>query len=85
MPHGGLEHGALFLLCDKLISSQMDRYIFAPLDERRDFPKPRFICLPHGVTKDDVSQWFNSISFRSAGHGHRPETASLVADGCPTC
>ena len=85
VPHGGLEHGALFLLCDKLISSQMDRYIFAPLDEEhfRDFPKPRFICLPHGVTKDDVSQWFNSIPFDLLVTATRPETASLVADGTP--
>ncbi|HML56238.1 MAG TPA: CDP-glycerol glycerophosphotransferase family protein [Solidesulfovibrio magneticus] len=85
VPHGGLEHGALFLTCDKLISSQMDRYIFAPLEEQhyRDFPRPKFVCLPHGVTKDDVSQWFNSIPFDLFITATRPETASLIEDGTP--
>ena len=83
--HGSLEHKALFLTCAKLISSQMDRYIFAPLDELyyNDFSKPKYICLPHGVTKDDVSQWFNSIPFDLFIAATHAEAASITDDGTP--
>ncbi|WP_286181837.1 CDP-glycerol glycerophosphotransferase family protein [Desulfovibrio sp. Huiquan2017] len=83
IPHGSVEHGALFLTCAKLISSQMDRYIFTPLEEQyySDFPKPKFICLPHGVTKDDVSRWFNSIPFDLFIAATHAETASITNDG----
>lgn len=83
--HGSMEHKALFLTCAKLISSQMDRYIFAPIEERyySDFPKPKFICLPHGVTKDDVSQWFNSIPFDLFIAATHAEAASITDDGTP--
>jgi glycosyltransferase involved in cell wall biosynthesis len=81
--HGSLEHGALFLTCAKLISSQMDRYIFEPLEEQyySDFSKPKFVCLPHGVTKDDVSGWFNSIPFDLFIAATRAEAASITDDG----
>jgi len=83
--HGSMEHGALFLTCAKLISSQMDNYIFSPLDEQyySDFCKPKFICLPHGVTKDDVSQWFNSIPFDLFIAATYAEAASITDDGTP--
>lgn len=82
VPHGGMEHHALFLNSTKLISSQMDRYIFEPVEERyfSDFTWPEFICLPHGVTKDDVSDWFNSIPFDLFIAATRDEAASITAD-----
>lgn len=85
IPFGGLEHKALFLCCAKLISSQMDRYIFSPLEERffADFPRPHFICLPHGVTKDDVSEWFNTIPFDLFIAATHQEAASIADDGTP--
>lgn len=84
-PHGEMEHHALFLNCVKLISSQMDRYIFQPLDERyvTDFPRPQFVCLPHGVTKDDVSDWFNSIPFDIFIAATHSEARSITEDGSP--
>ncbi|WP_052279019.1 bifunctional glycosyltransferase/CDP-glycerol:glycerophosphate glycerophosphotransferase [Solidesulfovibrio magneticus] len=83
--HGSVEHGALFLLSRKLISSQRDRYIFAPLEEQyfRDFPKPQFICLAHGVIKDDMSPWLNTVPcdiFISSTHD---EARSISGDGSP--
>lgn len=83
--HGSMEHWVLFLVCAKLISSQMDRYIFNPLEERffTDFPRPQFVCLPHGVTKDDVSGWFNSIPFDLFIAATHDEKASITADGTP--
>ena len=84
-PHGETEHHALFLNCAKLVSSQMDRYIFQPLEERyfTDFPRPQFVCLPHGVTKDDVSGWFNNIPFDLFVAATRDEAKSITGDGTP--
>jgi glycosyltransferase involved in cell wall biosynthesis len=81
--HGSDTHKLLYLNCAKLISSQMDRYIFTVVEEKffADFPKPKFVCLPHGVTKDDVSGWFNSIPFDLFITATHDETASIVIDG----
>jgi glycosyltransferase involved in cell wall biosynthesis len=83
--HGEMEHHALYLNCAKLVSSQMDCYIFRPLEERyfTDYPGPQFVCLPHGVTKDDVSGWFNSIPFDLFVAATRDEAKSITADGTP--
>ncbi|CCO22592.1 bifunctional glycosyltransferase/CDP-glycerol:glycerophosphate glycerophosphotransferase [Maridesulfovibrio hydrothermalis] len=83
--HGSVEHKALFLLSSKLISSQMDRYIFEPLEDKyyHDFLRPQFINLPHGVTKDDVSGWFNSIPFDLFIAATKPEAKSISENGTP--
>lgn len=85
VPHGKLEHYALYLNSRHLVSSQMDQYIFRPLDERyiSDFPRPNFVCLPHGVTKDDVSNWFNSIPFDLFVAATRDEARSIIEDKTP--
>ena len=85
VPFGSVEHKALFILCANLISSQMDRYIFTIPDEDcfADLRCSRFICLPHGVTKDDVSGWFNSIPFDGFVAATSDEAASIVSDGTP--
>ncbi|NHZ45720.1 bifunctional glycosyltransferase/CDP-glycerol:glycerophosphate glycerophosphotransferase [Nitratidesulfovibrio liaohensis] len=82
VPHGEMEYFALHLNCTHLISSQMDQYIFRPLNEcyTSDFVKPRFVCLPHGVTKDDVSDWFNSIPFDLFVAATQDEARSITAD-----
>jgi glycosyltransferase involved in cell wall biosynthesis len=83
--HGSVEHSLLFLLCSKLISSQMDRYIFIPLEEKffSDFLRHKFVCLPHGVTKDNMSGWFNGIPFDLFVTATNDETASITDDGTP--
>ena len=83
VPHGSMEHFALFLNCTHLISSHMDRYIYAPLEERffTDFPRPQYTCLQHGVTKDDISNWLNGIAFDFFITVTHDEDASFVNDG----
>lgn len=83
--HGSVEHGALFLLSRKLISSQRDRYIFAPLEEQyfSDFSKPQFICLAHGVIKDDMSPWLNTIPCDIFISSTYDEARSISGDGTP--
>ena len=85
VPFGSVEHKALFILCANLISSQMDRYIFTIPDEHcfADLRDSRFICLPHGVTKDDVSGWFNSIPFDGFVAATCDEAASITGNGTP--
>lgn len=81
--HGSMEHLALFLNCAHLISSHMDKYIYAPLEERffTDFPKPQYTCLQHGVTKDDISNWLNPINFNFFVTVTHDEYSSFVNDG----
>ncbi len=85
IPYGSVEHKALFTLCANLISSQMDRYIFSFPDDQffADLRNFRFVCLPHGVTKDDVSAWFNPIPFDGFVAATSDEAASIVNDGTP--
>ena len=83
--HGEMEHYALFLNSTHLISSQMDQYVFRPLDERyiSDFSLPNFVCLPHGVTKDNVSNWFNNIPFDLFVAATRDEVRSITENNTP--
>ncbi|AMK10060.1 bifunctional glycosyltransferase/CDP-glycerol:glycerophosphate glycerophosphotransferase [Pseudodesulfovibrio indicus] len=83
VPHGTMEHFALFLSASKLVSSQMDVYIYAPLEERyySDFQRPKFICLQHGVTKEDISSWLNPVPIDLFVTASPAEYASIVSDG----
>lgn len=85
LAHGSAEHGALFLCCSALISSQMDTYIFRPLEERYfcDFPRPFFVGLQHGVIKDDMSRWLNTIPFDLFITSTHAEKTSITDDGTP--
>lgn len=59
--HGSREH--LIALChaDILASSHVDKFITDPLpDGYRAFKRWKFVFLQHGVTKDNLSRWFNS-------------------------
>lgn len=54
----------LFLLSDKIISSQADDVILQPFGNYSYYYqdlllKQKFIFLQHGITKDDVSDWLN--------------------------
>lgn len=83
--HGSHAHTLLYLNAKNLVSSQMDEYIFKRVDEAffSDFSKPKFICLPHGVTKDDVSDWFNTIPFDLFIAATPMEAASIAENGSP--
>ncbi len=62
VPYLSQEHKILALLCDKIISSQGEDYVFRPFFEAAFFFKDilhrqKFIFLQHGITKDDLSGW----------------------------
>lgn len=56
---GSYEYEDALRRCDKIISSHTDLYV---MDYFRDgsLLEKDFIFLQHGVTKDDMSSWFNS-------------------------
>lgn len=83
--YGEMEHYALYLNSTHLISSQMDQYVFRPLEEQyiSDFSVPNFVCLPHGVTKDNVSDWFNTIPFDLFVAATHDEVRSITTDNTP--
>lgn len=59
--HGSLKWRLLMLNCDKLISSHMDVPICRPPQIMRlRNASWDFICLQHGVIKDDLSRWLNT-------------------------
>ncbi|MEB3767531.1 CDP-glycerol glycerophosphotransferase family protein [Acinetobacter sp. MD2] len=45
--------------CSKIISSHLDRYVNNYFGDEYEYSK-KFIFLQHGLTKDDMSNWFNS-------------------------
>ncbi|GAB1409750.1 hypothetical protein MASR1M90_09040 [Desulfovibrionales bacterium] len=63
IPFGSMEHNVLFLTATKLISSQMDTYIYAWLEDKyySDLKKFKYISLQHGVIKENLSPWLNTI------------------------
>ncbi len=78
------KHKLLYLLSDYNISAQADAVTLNPFlgHDRpyRDFYKPRFIFLQHGVTKDDLSGWLNRYAKNFAGFVTTadPEYTSIV-------
>lgn len=44
--------------CDKVISSHLDKYVNNYFGDEYGFTK-KFVFLQHGITKDDLSSWFN--------------------------
>ena len=83
IPFGSIEHKALFLLAENLISSQMDRYIFAFLDDKYygDLRHCKFISLQHGVIKEDLSPWLNTVDMDLFVTTTEGERRSIVDDG----
>lgn len=61
--YNSIRYKLLFLLADKVISSQADHWTFNPFPERdiyyKDLYDADFIFLQHGITKDDLSKWLN--------------------------
>lgn len=60
---GSREHTLLMLSCAHVLSSHARREVSDPLDARRFGPRRwAYTFLQHGVTKGDVSRWFNTKS-----------------------
>lgn len=72
----------LLLNASYVISSHMD-YAEGGLDRRR-YGKSmnwRFVAIPHGISKDDVSHWFNSVRIDLIATTSPAERDSMAADG----
>ena len=85
LAHESMEHYLLFLSCKKLISSQTDKYIYSPFNEQycSDFPKPQYVCLRHGVSKDNISNRVNGIPIDFFVTVTNDEWQSFVIDKGP--
>ena len=83
VPFGSLEHKALFLLARAIISSQMDTYVHALLEDEHyaDLRRCKFVCLQHGVTKEDISPWLNTMEIDLFASLTADEYHSIVDDG----
>lgn len=62
VPFHSTKHKILSLLCDKIVSSQADDYVFNRFFDlsymyKDILHKQRFVFLQHGVIKDDLSRW----------------------------
>ncbi|MBD5487698.1 MAG: glycosyltransferase [Lachnospiraceae bacterium] len=62
VPYHSTKHKILSLLCDKVVSSQADDYVFNRFFNEMYLYKDilyrqKFIFLQHGVIKDDLSRW----------------------------
>lgn len=84
VPYGSADHVHLLLNTDHLVSSQADNYVARPLDAARFGKKSwRFTFLQHGVTKDDLSRWFNTMPIDRFITASPAEHESIVADHTP--
>lgn len=73
-------------LCHSVIyaSSHLDRFITDPLPkDLRRYKSWQFVFLQHGVTKDDMSSWFNSKKIDLLITSTRAEYLSIVKQGSP--
>ena len=62
VPFHSTKHKVLSLLCDKIISSQADDYVFNRFFNELYLYKDilhhqKFVFLQHGIIKDDLSRW----------------------------
>lgn len=67
VPYLSQEHKILALLCDKVISSQGEDYVFHPFFGKSSLYKDimyrqKFVFLQHGITKDDLSGWLKKTN-----------------------
>lgn len=56
---GSIEFELALRKASKIISSHLDQYVFNYFGDHYEFSK-KFIFLQHGVTKDNLSTWFNT-------------------------
>lgn len=63
LKYGSFYYKLMFLLSDKIISSQADPWVTNPFENDimyyQDLINSDFVFLQHGITKDDISNWLN--------------------------
>ena len=67
VPFNSIKHRLLSLLCDKVISSQANDYVFNPFLDfsylyKNILWRQKFVYLKHGVIKDDSSRWLRKTN-----------------------
>ena len=83
VPFGSLRHTLLMLNASHLIASHIDRYVLDAVPASR-FPgrlRYRLTFLQHGVTKDDLSDWFNTKEIDCLVTASPQEYASIAGSG----
>ena len=76
------DHRELLSQAIHYASSHIDPYVYDPFEEKPKAPPTwKFTFLQHGVTKDDVSDWFNGKRIDRLVTVTRDEHASIVGDG----
>lgn len=77
--YGSTEHKTALQYCSKIISSHLDQEQLKPFDDRVDKKIP-FIFLQHGVTKDDLSDYFNRAEIAFLITSTQEERNSIVCE-----
>lgn len=87
IPSGSEDHKMALTHCAYFLSSHIDKFImdYPPRQYHADFLKDRkFVFLQHGVTKDDMSKWFNDKVFTHTIVTTTPEEhKSIISDFSP--
>lgn len=66
--------------CSKIISSHFDDYITNYFGDEYEYSK-KFVFLQHGITKDDMSSWFNAKkNLQCLITATQPEYQAMVSD-----
>jgi glycosyltransferase involved in cell wall biosynthesis/CDP-glycerol glycerophosphotransferase (TagB/SpsB family) len=82
--HDSFRHKIALLICEHVISSQIDHYIVAPLRPSiYGPPRWRFTFLQHGVTHNDLSRWINPKPISRMVTATHDEQVGIVGDGTP--
>lgn len=76
---GTRDHAAALVQCNVLLSSHADHFIRYPFGRHvtGDLEQSDFVFLQHGVTYNDMSNWFNVKSFKYIVTSARWETEAI--------
>ncbi len=79
---GSLNHGASLLNAKHLISSHANGYVsnYLQVPWYNDLLKIKYTFLQHGVTKDDMSNWFNTKDIHCLITASKREYNSIVSN-----
>ncbi len=83
LPFNEAEHGIALLNASHLISSQADHYVVGYLGQAEfgDLIKYRYVFLNHGVIRDDISRWLNTVAMDCFVTSSPAEYELIVGDG----
>lgn len=77
--YGSADHKTALQYCTQIISSHIERDQLAAFGDRVDKRVP-FVFLQHGITKDDISEYFNKADIRFLITSTQDEKNSITDD-----